>query len=430
MMNIPKRISSTLLNAAAGGVTPRIGLEYMNIGRKAETTTVMTDINNITEGGSCMRFIVGRYGSGKSFMLQLIRNYAMDASLVVADTDLSADRHLTGHGGIATYRALLANLSTKARRDGGALPAILEKYLSDIYAAALGDGYEVDTPAFTAEVKKRIFTTVNSMEGMLHGFDFAKALGAYFDGYMAQDDARKGAALRWLRGEYTTKRDAKSELGVSSIVTDDNWFDYILLISAFCHAIGYGGLLVILDEAAFIFQITNTVSRNNNYEKILAMFNDTMQGRVSHLGIYVGVTPQMLEDNRRGLYSHDALATRLRDSSYAKSGHNDIGSPLIRLQTLTVDEIFALLRRMDQIHVAHYGRDALLSDAQIQAFIATHTKRLGADSLLTPRELVRDMVSLLNILNTGASFDALVTQTQTSTSTRKPDDDVVAIIDV
>ncbi len=410
-MDIPKRITSALLSAAAGGVTPRVGLYYIQVGRKKEIEIIQNDLDNIAEGGACFRFVIGRYGSGKSFLLQTIRNYAMDRGFVVADTDLSADKRLVGGNsqGLATYRALVANISTKVRRDGGALPAILEKWLSAIYSEVLEANFVMDTPEFFAEVKKRIYLNINEIEGLVHGLDLAKVLGIYFEAYIRKDSDTQNAALKWLRGEYNTKREAREALDINDIVTDDNWYDYIKLLCAFVKSIGYLGLCVMIDEGAYLYQISNSVSRHNNYEMLLTMFNDTMQGRVNNLLIYFGGTPQFLEDTRRGLFSYDALATRLRDSRFVKMGYSDINSPVIRLPILTHEEIFALLTRLNELHMTHYGHTITLSPQQITTFMQQSIDKIGADTMLTPRELTRDFVSLLNIMHDqNVPFDELV----------------------
>lgn len=207
-IKIPKRISTALVNSIGSGVTPRIGLEYMAVGRKPEIETMLGDLAGIGEGGSVFRFIVGRYGSGKSFLLQIIRNYAMDRNFVVADADLSPERKLSGNRGqgLATYKELMQNLSTRVRPDGGALPSILEKWMARIQSEVMQEtGMTPIDPEFSAKAEIKIFDTINSMDSMVHGFDFARVLTTYWNGCKSGDDNLKSSALKWLRGEYSTK---------------------------------------------------------------------------------------------------------------------------------------------------------------------------------------------------------------------------------
>jgi hypothetical protein len=412
-LKLPKRISTALLNSLGAGVVPRIGLEYIAVGRKDEISTLLQDLANVAEGGATFRFIVGRYGSGKSFTLQLIRNYAMDRDFVVGDADLSPERKLAGTdgSGVATYRELLRNISTKTRSDGGALAPILERWISNIQAQVIKESnLQPNDGRFDDAVQSRIVTVINDMEGMVHGFDFAAVISAYWRGYRQSDDKLKDAALRWLRGEFATKTEAREALGVRVIIDDDSWYEYLKLLARFVTDIGYKGLIVFIDEAVYLFKITHSVSRQNNYEKLLAMFNDTMQGKAEHLGIFVGGTAQFVEDPHRGLYSYEALRSRLAESRFARNGLRDLSGPLIRLQTLTAEEIFVLLTRLRDVHAAHYEYVPDLKPEDLRDFMQVVADRVGADALQTPREVIRDFISALNIVrqNPQVSFAQLV----------------------
>ncbi len=427
---IPRRISTAIISSLGAGVVPRIGLEYINVGRKDEIEALMQDLENIGEGGAAFRFIIGRYGSGKTFILQLLRNQAMERGYVVADVDLSPERRLTGrnNAGVATYRELMHNLSSKARPDGGALPAILERWISGVQTRVITDTHlTADDPAFNKAVEKRIHAVIHDMAGMVHGFDYAKVITAYWNGHVAHDDERKDVALRWLRGEFTTKTDARQALGVRVIINDNDWYDYIKLFAHFVASIGYKGLVILLDEAVNLYKISHTISRHNNYEKLLAMFNDTMQGKAAHLNIVMGGTPQFLEDQRRGLYSYEALYTRLSRSRFSGKTLRDVSGPVISLEVLDYSEIHLLLTRILDVYTAHYQHDPQLSAVDLQNFMQTVVNRLGADELLTPREVVRDFISVLNLLrqNPDTTFPALIGSDAFQPTPAAPDPDEV-----
>ena len=410
---IPRRTSTAIMNSLGAGVVPRIGLEYINVGRKAEIEALMGDLASIADGGASFRFIVGRYGSGKTFLLQLLRNQAMERGYVVADVDLSPERRLTGtnKAGLSTYRELMKNLSTKTRPDGGALPAILERWISSIQSQVVAEHHiPTDSPEFTKLVGQRIFSVIDEMESMVHGFDYAKVIATYWEGYVAHDDERQDAALRWLRGEFATKTDARKALGVRVIVEDNDWYDYVKLFGAFVASIGYKGLVLLVDEAVNLYKISHKVSRENNYEKLLTMFNDTMQGKAQHLYIVMGGTPQFVEDTRRGLYSYEALATRLAQGRFADETLVDVSGPVIYLKRLDHSEIYLLLLRVLDVYTAQTSHDPELSNEHLQAFMQKVVERLGADELMTPREVVRDFLSVLNLLrqNPETSFLQLI----------------------
>lgn len=417
---IPKRISSAILQSLGAGVVPRTGAERLVVGRSNEINALLNDLDDIiADGGATFRLIVGRYGSGKSFLLQLLRNYAFKKNFVVADADLSPQRRLTGskNQGLALYRELLTNMATRTRPDGNAFATLLEKWISNIQSEVMKSGINPSSPSFTSTVEQQIYMTVNEMEGMVHGFDFAKVINAYWKGHQSGDDDLKGSALRWLRGEFNTKTEARQTLDVRVIIDDESWYDYIKLMAYFVKNIGYKGLVIFVDEAVNLYKISHTVSRNNNYERLLTIYNDTLQGKAEYLGVLIGATPTMVEDTRRGLFSYEALRTRLEESRFAREGLRDMSGPLIRLDVLSHLEIYALLKQILEIHSIHHNYDPQITDEQIQAFMAEVLSRIGSDSLLTPREVVRDFVALLNILhqNPQESFESLLGEVEFTT---------------
>lgn len=412
-IRIPKRLTTALVNSLTAGVVPRIGLEHIAVGRKPEVASILQDMDNIAEGGAAFRLISGRYGSGKSFLLQMMRNYAMDREFVVADGDLSPERRLVGAKGqgLATYRELMMNMSTRTRPDGGALEPMLQKWIASLQQEQMQKtGLRPGDPALHEAVELRIYAVCNEMQNLVHGFDFAKVLAAYWNGYKLEDDDLKAAALRWLRGEFPTRTEARKELGVGVIIDDDNWYDYMKLWAEFAVRIGYKGLLLFIDEGVNLYKITNSISRQSNYEKLLTMFNDTMQGKAQYLGIYLGGTPQFVEDERRGLFSYDALRSRLMDGRYSSGTRRTYTSPILKLDMLSHEEILILLQKLRGIHAMHFGYEARLADEQLIAFMQAAVNRLGAEELLTTREVVRDFMDVLHMLHQheGLSFEELM----------------------
>ncbi|WGU92335.1 ATP-binding protein [Paenibacillus dendritiformis] len=424
---IPKRVTTALINSLTAGVVPRIGLEHIAVGRKPEIEAILRDLDNVAEGGAAFKLVTGRYGSGKSFLLQMIRNYAMDRNFVVADGDLSPERRLVGTKGqgLATYRELMMNLSTRTRPDGGALETILQRWIASIQQQAITElGMGPNDAALIMEVEQRIAAVANEMRSMVHGFDFAKVLSSYWTGYKRLDDELKQASLRWLRGEFATKTEAKQALGVGVIIDDDNWYDYMKLWSEFVARIGYQGLLLFIDEGVNLYKITNSISRHSNYEKLLTMFNDTMQGKAEHLGIFIGGTPQFVEDERRGLFSYEALRSRLVSGRYGVEGLRNYTGPLIQLDMLSHEEILILLQRLRHIHALHYGVEPLLTDDQLIAFMEKAVGRLGADELLTAREIIRDFMDLMHTLHQHpeTAFDDLIGERSVKPADSNPDE--------
>jgi hypothetical protein len=396
---VPKRITAAIFSSLQAGVTPRLGLDHLLVGRTAEVTALLNDLESVADGGAAFRVITGPYGSGKSFLLQLTREYAISRGFVVADVDLSPDRRLTGTGGkgTATYREMLGNLSTKTRPGGGALKPMLEKWLSEIQQAVVSAGVSHQDSAFQQEVDKRIRAVVDQLQTLVHGFDFASVISAYHRGYLSEDETLQANAVRWLRAEYTSKMDAKRDLGVRVIIDDDTWFDYLKLFAEFVRTLGYRGLVVIIDEAVNLYKLTNSVARNNNYEKLLTILNDALQGRASHLAVLVGGTPKSVTDPNRGLYSYEALRSRLQTSAYSAVGMRDMNTPVVMLDPLTDTETFALLRRVLALHGMHYGYEPAVEEAHLIEFMKKQREALGSSEYSTPRATLRNFVSALNI---------------------------------
>ena len=388
------------MNSLKGGVVPRVGLNYVTVGRTAEIDALLRDVEMIAEGGASFRFIVGKYGSGKSFLLQTIRNYVMAKNFVVVDADLSPERRLQGTRGqgLATYKELIRNMSTKTKPEGGALSLILDRWISNIQQQVLEETSLAPTdPALQKLVEKRISAVICSLNEMVHGFDFARLLTLYYQAYCSDDDETKAKVLKWFRGEYSTKTEARAELGVGIIITDDDWYEYLKLFAAFLKQAGYAGMLVLIDELVNIYKIPNAITRQYNYEKILTMYNDAMQGKAHHIGFLLGGTPQCMEDPRRGVYSYEALRSRLAEGHFSGE-HKDLLSPVIRLLPLTNEEMLILIEKLADIHAGLYEYQQIVTQQDMVDFIQVEFGRIGADSHITPREVIRDFIEVLDIV--------------------------------
>lgn len=404
---VPRRIAQTVLNSLKGGVVPRVGLPYITVGRKSEIEALLHDVDILEEGGASFRFIVGRYGSGKSFLIQTIRNYVMDRGFIVADADLSPERRLQGTRGqgLATYRELISNLSTKTKPEGGALTLVLDRWISGVQSQALQEtGLEPDSPALTQAVDQKIVAVTSAVSELVHGFEFAKLLSLYYHAYVEGEEEKKQQVARWFRGEYATKREAKEELGVNILITDDNWYEYLKLFAVFFRLAGYAGMMIFIDELVNLYKIPNAITRQYNYEKLLTMYNDTLQGKARYLGIVMGATPQAIEDKRRGVYSYEALRSRLAEGKFSRPGARDLLAPVIRLEPLTPEEMLVLCEKLADMHADLYGYEKKLGTDNLAGFIKLEYSRIGAEQNITPREVIRDFIELLDLLYQNPSM--------------------------
>ena len=428
---VPKRILSSLIASVSAGVVPRAGAPYMAIGRNDEISALLNDLERISEGEGALRFIIGRYGSGKSFLIQLVRGYALEKDFITADADLSPERRLygTNGSGIATYRELIKNMASKTSPDGGALAKLIAKWITALRVRLMEQGITEESPAFMSRLSAEAATALKDIEFLVGGFDFSRVISEYYKAYVDGNDEKQSACLRWLRGEYSNKTEARHDLGfpVSVIINDETWYDFIKLWAVLVRKMGYRGLVVFIDECVNLYKISNRISRENNYEKILSMFNDTLQGHAEGLSIVFAGTPQFLDDTRRGLFSYEALRSRLCDSRYDMQGVKNLNAPIIRLSRLNDNELFALLRRMTDLFSQYHGWTPTLTDEDIACFLRSNLLRVGSDLMVTPREIIRDYMTVLNILlqNPEISFADIMKnkeseQPQASATTSEP----------
>lgn len=412
-MKISKRESAALVSSLSGGVVPRIGLRHIAVGREKEVRSFLQDLQTIQEGGAACRFVSGEYGSGKTFLLQLIRTNALERGFAVMDADLTPERRLTGtrQQGLVTYRELLQNLSIRSRPDGGALESVIQKWIASLQQqCARENGLSPSDDALLPLVSARIHEDLLPLSELAYGFAFTSVLESYWIGMKTKDDLRRQSALRWLRGEYATKTEARKDLPVDRIIDDQNWYDFLKLFARFVTLAGLEGLLIFIDECVNLYKITSGVSRKANYEKILTIFNDTRQGKASRIGFFFGGTPAFITDERRGLYSYGALHSRLAENRFASGGLQDFQAPVLNIPMLTTEELYLLLERLTDVHESFYAYESGISSKEITRFLEDELSRVGAMSRMTPRELTRDWLGLLNILqqNPEQSFETVL----------------------
>lgn len=381
-----------IIQSLKSGVTPKIGIQHIQVGRSNELQALYKDIERICDGGSAFRLIIGDYGSGKTFFLSVVRSIALEKMLVTVNADLSPDRRIHASGGQARnlYSELMRNIATRTKPDGNALTSIVEKFIT--LARQESDQKDID-------VTEAIQTRLNKLTELVGGYDFAKVIEAYWKGHENHDEHLKSNAIRWLRAEYTTKTDARNDLGVRTIISDDHFYDALKLMSLFVQQAGYKGLLVNLDEMVNLYKLHSTQARTANYEQILRILNDCLQGTAENLGFLLGGTPEFLLDPRKGLYSYDALQTRLAENSFAqRAGVIDYSSPALHLASLTPEELFILLKNLRNVFAGGDSSQYLVDDGALKSFLNHCSKTIGNAYFTTPRNTIKAFIDLLSVL--------------------------------
>ena len=392
MVTIKRRERDTIIQALRAGVVPRLGLQHIQVGRALEIEELVKDMDRIADGSASIRFVIGDYGSGKTFFINLVRLIALEKGLIVMFSDLAPDRRLHATGGQARslYAEMARNLSTRTKPDGGALASVVERFISEASRAARNEDLE------TGEV---IRERLSHFEEMTGGFEFAEVVRRYWEGHDTGNEDLKSSALRWLRAEFATRTDARKALGVRTIIDDANVYDMLKLMSAFVRAAGYKGLLVSLDEMVNLYKLTSAQARNANYEQILRILNDVLQGSAAHIGFLMGGTPDFLMHSRRGLYSYEALQSRLSENSFVRDGLIDLSGPVIRLANLTPEDLYILLQN---VRTVMQQPETNLPDEAIESFMAHCAKRIGEAYFRTPRSTVTAFVQMLSVLEQNA----------------------------
>ena len=400
---ISKAAAAAVLNSLKGGVVPRVGLEYITVGRRSEVQALLQDVSIIENGGAAIRFIEGQYGSGKTFLLHALRNHVMEKNFVVTDVELSVDRRFVGNRGqgLATYRELIRNMAVSVRPDNGALSLILDRWIGNIENQVVQqEGITPGQEIFDLTVSKKIYEITSSMEERINGFDFGKVIAAYYKGHRTGDSQLQKNALRWLCGEYRTKTEAKNDLGVGLIATDENWYDFMKLFADFVVKAGYAGLYICIDEMASIYEIPSKVGRDFNYNKILSIYNDMLQGKAKNMGIIMSITKEALEDQTKGIYSFGPLKSRLKDDREEQKGIvmlRDMAAPVIRLSPLNPGEMYVLIEKLTQIHEIVYDYQARLDHDDYIYFLKTQYAKKQKAADITARDMIRNYITLLNL---------------------------------
>lgn len=408
--NIKPKEATSIINSLIGGVVPKIGVQHITVGRSEEIDAFVAALEDVKNGHSMMKFWIGDFGSGKSFMLHLLDTVALKQKFVVANADFTPDNRLYSNDGrgVALYTAIMDNVSIQTKPEGGALPTLMEKWIEQIISKTAEENNisltDIRNEQYLKLIQTNIMKTINEISDV-GGFDFGMVVMKYYEGYIKDDEQLRRNALKWLKGEYRTKTEAKQDLGVREVINDTNYYDMLKNFCKFFVSMGYSGFMINLDEAINLYKISTSVMREKNYEKILTIYNDCFQGKVTNLFINFAGTKEFLENERRGLFSYNALKTRLETNKFETAEIRDFAQPVIRLMPLNHNEVFVLLNKLKAIFDYNYKIVINIADSDIQMFMEEMFNKPGATEFLTPREVIRDFLNILNILRQNPDID-------------------------
>ena len=425
--NIKPKEATSIINSLIGGVVPKIGVQHITVGRSEEIASFVTALEDVKNGHSMAKFWIGDFGSGKSFMLHLLNTVALKQKFVVANADFTPDNRLYSNDGkgVMLYSAIMDNVAIQTKPEGGALPTLLEKWIEQIITKTAEESNisltSIRDEQYLGLIQKNLMKTISEITEV-GSFDFGTVIMKYYEGYIKDDEHLRRNALKWLKGEYKTKTEAKQELGVRDIINDLNYYD---MLKNFCKLfvnMGYSGFMINLDEAINLYKISTSVMREKNYEKILSIYNDCFQGKVANLFFNFAGTREFLENERRGLFSYQALKSRLETNKFETLEVRDFAQPVIRLMPLNHNEIFVLLKKLKLIFDYNYKTEIDISDNDIQQFMEEIFNKPGASEFLTPREVIRDFLNILNIIRQNPGVEKNILFGEIEISDERPDE--------
>jgi len=433
-LKIKSKEATAIINSLSSGVVPRIGVQHITVGRKLEIEAFTSSLDDVKNGHSMVKFWIGDFGSGKSFMLHLLNIVATKQKFVVANADLTPDNRLYSNDGkaVALYSAIMDNVAIQTKPEGGALPTLLDKWIEQVVSktAQLNNIpiTEIRDERYYNLIQENIMQTVNKVTET-GGFDFGIVVIKYYEGYIKNDEYLRRSALKWLKGEYRTKTEARQDLGVREIINDLNYYEMLKNFGRLFVSIGYKGFMINIDEAINLYKISNTNTRAKNYEKILTIFNDCFQGKVSNLFINFAGTKEFLENERRGLFSYDALKTRLETNKFETTEYRDFSQPVIKLTPLNHNEIFVLLEKLKEIFNTNYNININITDEDIRLFMEEIFNKPGADEFLTPREVIRGFLNILSILRQNPTANKTSLISDIEISDERPEENILDSIE-
>lgn len=403
MTRINPKEASTIIKSLEAGVVPDIGLGHLLVGRKAEVDELIKILSHIEDGDSDLRFWVGDFGSGKSFMLKTIENLALSKNFVVSTIDLNPSRrfYATDRKAVNLYSTVLENIRTKNLRSGNVIESIIEQWISTIFKNLSDEkGYdlkELMAGFYRDEVIGIILETLSRFEAVGLSYELGQAISKYYEGFITGDRILKLKAIRWIRGDITTKTEAKKELGINEIINDDNYFEAIKNLAELFREIGYQGFVINFDEAVNLYKLPHSTTRQRNYEKILNIYNECKSNLAKGLFINLAATRKTVFDESRGLASYGALKGRLGTEASMDSDFINTNKTVLGLKVLSDEEIYTLLENLVSIYNIHYKTKIDFTSDQIVTYMEGQLNRPGADEFLTPRAVIKDFIEILDI---------------------------------
>lgn len=396
--------ADNIIKALEAGVVPRRGIQHLLVGRHKEVEEVILILDNIKQGESDIRFWVGDFGSGKSFMMRTIESLAVQKNFAVSTIDLTPTRRFYASDGKAQslYNEIVDNIIIQTSQDGNAIKTIIEEWINSIITSVSERDKIPASQLLVKEnkgiIEKEILNITSSFKSVGLSYELGQAISKYYEGLMEDNQVLKLKALRWIRGDISTKTESKNELGIKRIINDDNWYEAIKNLAELFSDIGYSGFVINFDEAVNLYKLPMSQTRERNYEKILNIFNECKSNTARGLFVNFGATRKTIFDERRGMSSYGALKGRLGNESSLDSKLINTNKTVLPLKPLTTEEIYTLLENLKNIYNIHYRLDIDMTMENIKLYMEEQLNRPGALEFLTPRAVIKDFLEILDMI--------------------------------
>lgn len=391
MSDILREIIDSLRN----GTVPAEGTENIAVGIDEELTEIQDQIERTREDKSAFKFIIGDYGSGKTFFSTSVREMAYDKKFVVSSVVISQETPL--HKFEELYRKIMEGMRTSENKKIPAFNFILEEWLLNIEDKVIEieglDPYE-DSKKFQIEMNKRI-----NEELMIVGSiaaSFANAIRAFYKAKYEGDTVLAQGAVAWLKGD-NVRAELKSKLGVIGTITRENSFEFFRALLQMIKTAGYEGLMIILDEVETVQKLVRKDMRSAAYENLRFFIDESDRNSFpSCFFLYTGTTDLM--ESEKGFKSLEPLYQRIKVEREKGDKFKNLRQPVMFLDGLNRDRLYEVACRVRNIHGQVYSwmPNDKLTDDFIKRLINDMTLGFGGEINIGPRGFLRTLIDILD----------------------------------
>jgi hypothetical protein len=381
-----------VIDALRGGEAPERCTRYLPIGRKDEIDEFKRLLKDVERGKVATKFINAQFGMGKSILLKRMEAIAIENNFAVSYIDLpkrAAD--LPFNKFEIVYTKIVQTLKSKS---GSSFKEIVDNWLLDLKNKAIA---MLDNPLRSEDpvVIRLMKESLDPVREYSHSF--AVVLENYYMILKTGNDEGAGYALAWLKGDPNMPADKRKFIGVKGTITKEESFNFLKALAIFLKSIGYYGLVVLIDEAENIMNLTPRNSREGAYGNIKTLHANE-HGLENIMFIFAGTSQLYYEGEQKGIWSYNALYERIKDALH--STYKNIKEPVIELEGLKREELMEVSEKIIEIHDLAYNWDPRqkMNPPVLEQILDYYESRAGlSGGKVIPRDFIRGFVSVLDV---------------------------------